>query len=132
MAFTDYPSLMKSVTTANVLGTADARGRAKAYNQYLQSVLDDVQRKTQNLTSTQRPRVLHIQSLKPLKVDGSHTLIDTWIKLAGGENAAAEIKGNMKEVSPEQVLAWQPDIIILGAHSGTLTDSPYAELFSGA
>lgn len=132
MAFTDYPLLMKSVTTtAEVLGTADALARAKAYNQYLQTTLEGVLRKTQNLSAAQRPRVLHIQSLKPLKVDGSHTLIDTWIKLAGGINVAAEIQGNMKEISPEQVLAWQPDVIILGAHSGTLADSPYAELFAG-
>jgi len=132
MAFTDYPTLMKSVTaTAETLGTADARARAKDYNHYLQTTLDAVLQKTQQLTAAQRPSVLHIQSLKPLKVDGSQTLIDTWITLAGGINAAAEIKGNMKEVSPERVLAWQPDIIILGANCGTLADSPYAQLFSG-
>lgn len=131
MAFTDYPSLMKSVTTtAEVLGTDDARARAKAYNQYLQTTIDTVQSKMHGLTAEQRPSVLHIQSLKPLKVDGSQTLIDTWIHLAGGKNAAAEIQGNMKEVSPERVLAWQPDVIILGANSGQIADSPYAALFS--
>lgn len=131
MAFTDYPSLMKSVaTTAEVLGTDDARTRAKAYNQYLQTTIDTVQSKMRGLTAEQRPSVLHIQSLKPLKVDGSQTLIDTWIHLAGGKNAAAEIQGNMKEVSPERVLAWQPDVIILGANSGQIADSPYAALFS--
>lgn len=132
MAFTDYPSLMKSVsTTAEVLGTVEARDRAKAYNHYLQTVMNGIQQQTQSLTPAQRPAVLHIQSLKPLKVDGSHTLIDTWITLAGGKNAAADIQGNMKEVSPERVLAWQPDVIILGANCGSLADSPYAELFSG-
>ncbi|MGR7271236.1 ABC transporter substrate-binding protein [Klebsiella aerogenes] len=132
MAFTDYPSLMKSiVTTADVLGTADARARAQAYNQYLQTTLDSVQSKIQTLTLAQRPSVLHIQSLKPLKVDGSHTLIDTWLTFAGGKNAATEIRGNMKEVSVEQVLAWQPDVIILGANCGSLENSPYAKLFSG-
>ncbi len=132
MAFTDYPSLMKSVTTtAEVLGTADAQARAKSYNHYLQTALDSVQRKTQGLTVAQRPTVLHIQSLRPLKVDGSHTLIDTWINLAGGQNAAVGIEGNMKEVSAERVLAWQPDVIILGANCGALADSPYADLFSG-
>ena len=131
MAFTDYPSLMKSVaTTAEVLGTDDARARAKAYNQYLQTTIDTVQSKMRGLTAEQRPSVLHIQSLKPLKVDGSQTLIDTWIHLAGGKNAAAEIQGNMKEVSPERVLAWQPDVIIFGANSGQIADSPYAALFS--
>ncbi|HGK4673468.1 TPA: ABC transporter substrate-binding protein [Kluyvera georgiana] len=132
MAFTDYPSLMKSVTTtAKALGTQTARQRAADYNQYLQSVLQNVQHKTQGLTDAQRPTVLHIQSLKPLKVDGSKTLIDTWITLAGGKNAAAGIEGNMREVSPEQILAWQPDVIILGANCGSLANSTYAGLFAG-
>lgn len=132
MAFIDYPSLMKSVsTTAQVLDTHHAYARAAAYNHYLQTAIDTVQRKTQNLTATQRPSVLHIQSLKPLKVDGSQTLIDTWITLAGGKNAAKDINGNMKEVSAESVLSWQPDVIILGAHCGDLAHSPYAKLFAG-
>jgi ABC-type Fe3+-hydroxamate transport system, periplasmic component len=131
MAFTDYPSLMKSVTTtAEVLGTDNARQRAKAYNHYLEETLSTITAKTAGLTDAQRPRVLHIQSLNPLKVDGSHTLIDTWIKLAGGQNAAKEINGNMKEVSPEMVLYWQPDVIILGAGAGDLAHSRYAQLFT--
>ncbi|MBA7801609.1 ABC transporter substrate-binding protein [Citrobacter sp. C348] len=131
MAFTDYPSMEKSVTaTAQALGTEQARTRAVAYNQYLQRVLHRVGTQTAGLTESQRPRVLHIQSLNPLKVDGSSTLIDTWITLSGGRNAAGEIVGNMKEVSPEKVLYWQPEIIILGAGCGDIASSPYAALFN--
>lgn len=88
-----------------------------------------MQAKTAELAENQRPRVLHIQSLNPLKVDGRNTLIDTWITLAGGRNAAGEVDGNMKEVSPERVLYWQPQVIILGAGCGDIASSPYAALF---
>lgn len=132
MAFTDYPSLAHSVrATAQVLGTAQAQKRAEDYIRYLEQSIAAVTTKTAALTAQQRPSVLHIQSLNPLKVDGSNTLIDTWITAAGGTNAAGSIKGNMKEVSPERVLAWQPDIIILGQGCGDLAHSRYATLFSG-
>lgn len=132
MAFTDYPSLEHSVSaTANVLGTEQAQQRAVAYNRYLEERVAAVLTKTVSLSEQQRPSVLHIPSLNPLKVDGSNTLIDTWITLAGGKNAAQTISGNMKEVSPEQVLAWQPDIIILGQGCGEISQSRYAQLFSG-
>lgn len=35
----------------------------------------------------------------------------------------------MKEVSPERVLYWQPQVIILGAGCGDIASSPYAALF---
>lgn len=131
MRFSDYPSLARAVeTTAEVIATPQARARAQAYNQYLQQVIARVGQRNAALTDAERPRVLHIQSLKPLKVDGSHTLIDTWIQLAGGRNAAQGISGNMQEISAEKVLAWQPDVIILGAGCGDLQHSAYGELFS--
>lgn len=132
MAFTDYPSLEHSLSvTAEVIGTPQAKARAAAYIQWLENTLAQVREKTAGLTAAQRPSVLHIQSLNPLKVDGSDTLIDTWIQLAGGKNAAGSVKGNMKEVSPEMVLFWQPDVIILGAGSGDIAHSRYATLFAG-
>lgn len=130
MKFNDFPSMKKSLlTTADVVGTTHARARAKAYNAYLDGQIARIKAKTAMLTDAERPRVLHIQSLHPLKVDGRNTLIDTWIRLAGGRNAASEVEGNMRETSPENVLFWQPDIIIIGAGAGTLEDSDYASLF---
>lgn len=130
MAFDDFSSMKHSLlTTAEVLGTPEAEQRAVLYNQYLDQHIAEIQAKTRKLTAAQRPKVLHIVSLHPLKVDGSGTLIDTWIRLAGGTNAAGEVKGNMKEVSPEQVLVWKPDVIIIGAGAGTLAHSDYAQLF---
>ncbi|WP_276724243.1 ABC transporter substrate-binding protein [Pantoea septica] len=132
MRFNDVASMKRSLlTTARVVGTPQAQRRALAYNRYLDAQIAAVSAQTASLSEAQRPRVLHIQSLRPLKVDGSQTLIDSWIRLAGGRNAAAEVTGNMKEVSPEQVIAWDPDVIIIGAGAGRLEASPYAALFSG-
>ena len=131
MGFDDFPSMKRSLlTTAEVVGTATARQRARMYNTYLDQQIAAIRAKTAGLTAAQRPGVLHIQYLHPLKVDGRNTLIDTWIKLAGGRNVAEKIDGNMKETSPEEVLFWQPDIIIIGAGAGTIASSDYANLFS--
>lgn len=128
--FTDFPSMKQALlTTAAVLGTPQAEKQAERYNHYLDQRIAEIQAKTSPLSNVQRPRVLHIVSLHPLKVDGSDTLIDTWIRLAGGTNVASVVKGNMKEVSPEQVLVWQPDVIIIGEGAGTLQNSDYGQLF---
>lgn len=131
MRFTDYASMKKSLlTTAEVLGTPDAMARANAYNSWLDEQIVQVGQRLANLPEAQRPRVLHISSLHPLKVDGAGTLIDQWIRAAGGRNAAASISGNMHEVSPEMILAWQPDVIILGADAGNIADSGDAPIFA--
>lgn len=131
ISFNDFPSMQKAlILTAQVLGTPEAKARAAAYNHYLDQQVTTLSARTAHLSIQQRPGVLHIQSLNPLKVDGSGTLIDSWIKLAGGRNAAGSVKGNMKEVSPELILSWQPDIIILGSGCGTLANSRYGELFA--
>ena len=131
MKFTDFDSMKHSLrTTAQVLGTPQAAKRAEDYIHYLDDHLQTIASKTESLTVQQRPRVLHIQSLNPLKVDGSDTLIDQWIRAAGGRNAADGLKGNMQSVSAEQLLAWQPDVIILAASAGDISTSAYASQFA--
>jgi iron complex transport system substrate-binding protein len=131
MKFTDFDSMKRSLrTTAQVLGTPQAAKRAEDYIHYLDNHLQTIASKMESLTVQQRPRVLHIQSLNPLKVDGSDTLIDQWIRAAGGRNAADGLKGNMQSVSAEQLLAWQPDVIILAASAGDISTSAYASQFA--
>lgn len=131
MKFTDFDSMKRSLrTTAQVLGTPQAAKRAEDYIHYLDNHLQTIASKMESLTVQQCPRVLHIQSLNPLKVDGSDTLIDQWIRAAGGRNAADGLKGNMQSVSAEQLLAWQPDVIILAASAGDISTSAYASQFA--
>lgn len=117
--FTDYDGLKKVVTiTGDALG-GSASDKAKEYNQHLTDTLAAIEGKTKALTDAQRPKVLHVTSLKPLIVDGTDTIIDAWIRATGGRNAA-DVKGNNVTVGTEQLVAWNPDVVILG--SNTLVD----------
>ena len=119
LTFTDYEGLKKVVSlTGDILGE-DAPARAKDYNSYLDRNLRTVTDATTAVPDSARPKVLHVTSFDPLIVDGTDTIIDAWIKAGGGRNAAT-VKGNGVQVGIEQVLSWNPDVVILG--STTLTD----------
>ena len=120
MAFSTLSTLKSSIqTTAKLLHTEQARVRAEAFNSYLEAQAQSVLAKTQSLSEAQRPKVLHIASLHPLKVEGRHTIIDEWISVAGGRNAASAIEGPLQSVSYEQILAWKPDVVIVAASAGS-------------
>jgi iron complex transport system substrate-binding protein len=78
-----------------------------------------LQTRLATLPEQNRPRVLHIARLAPLQVDGSNTLVDAWITAAGGRNAAT-VSGNHRPVSAEQILVWNPDIVIVDASAGAV------------
>lgn len=113
--FDNYDDMKRAVTlTADILG-GPAVERANEYNSYLTEKMSEIKNITEKIADRDKPKVLHLQSTAPLKADGRHTIIDTWISVAGGINAAAEIEGNMQSVSNEQIIKWDPDIIILDA-----------------
>lgn len=117
LIFQNFDDLKKVVTTtADVLGP-DAQARATAYNSYLDATLAAVSAKTATVPMASRPKVLHISTLDPLVIDGTDSIIDSWITAAGGRNAAT-VSGNLKPVSTEQIAQWNPDVIILGTNAG--------------
>ena len=118
--FTGGASLMRCLAvTADALNNDRARTTAARYDTYLTSTIASLRAVTDRIAPASRPRVLHIMSLSPLRVDGAGTVIDDWINIAGGRNAAVGLVGNMKPVSLEQVVAWNPDVIILGGEAGS-------------
>ena len=122
LGFQNYPDLKKMVTsTAEVLGP-QAVPQAQAYNAYLDATLATVRGATAKLPAGKRPSVLHVYSLNPLVVDGTGSIIDEWINAAGGRNAA-QVKGNVKPVSTEQVAQWNPDVVILASSAFVASDT---------
>lgn len=115
--FTDFKSLKGCINlTGDILG-ADAKKRAENYISYLDSKLNTITDITSKIPKDQKSKVLHVTSLSPITVDGKSTIINAWIEAAGGVNAASEVKGNNKEVSMEQILKWNPDVIILSSNT---------------
>jgi iron complex transport system substrate-binding protein len=98
--------------TGEVLGASEARIAAD-YVRYFDANIRQVTDITGKLDVAQRPKVLHTASAGILTVDGQGTVIDDWIRVAGGINAA-DVNGNGRPVTMEQIAAWDPDVIIVG------------------
>jgi iron complex transport system substrate-binding protein len=61
------------------------------------------------------PSILYLfTTVESLRPAGRGTYNDFYIKLVGGTNAAGAISGDEGAVDPEQVLAWDPDVILVG------------------
>lgn len=113
--YNNFSGLKKSVNlTAQVLG-GNAPQVAKKYNRLLDHNISYVQ---QRLAEThRRPTVVHFVNSNDLtKVDGRKTIVDQWIKIAGGKNAISQ-PGNQITVNNEELLKKDPDVIIVGSCS---------------
>jgi iron complex transport system substrate-binding protein len=62
-----------------------------------------------------RPRVLHVLNFDPLISAGKGTFVDDLIRLAGGRNIAEKATGKYPRFSMEEVLAQDPEVIILAS-----------------
>ena len=114
--FKTFDEMKQSIElTAQVFG-GDAPEIAKKYNAELDQVLADTRKKTDGLSDDERVSVMHGNSVYTLTIDGTDTIIDDWIKAAGGKNAVTEsTKGNAAaKFTMEQVVAWNPQVIITG------------------
>ena len=113
-SFTNHADMKKSVAImADAIG-GDAPKIAQKFNDYFDQNLQKVLSKTSKIAQNERPKVLHIAEGKNLfKVDGSNTIIDEWISVAGGTNAV-QAKGNMLEINAEEIPNLNPDVIIIG------------------
>jgi iron complex transport system substrate-binding protein len=110
-------SLAGLKTTARMTGEILGPHESQIAAEYVRYFDDNIRRVTSitgKLTASQRPRVLHTASAGILTVDGRQTVIDDWIGVAGGVNAA-DVVGNGRPVTMEQVAAWNPDVIIVGS-----------------
>jgi len=120
ITFTNFDDLKKAFKlSGSMLGDSEKQ-KADEYISYLDSKLSSIKDISSKIPADKKLSVIHIQSLDPLKIDGSNTIIDSWINVAGATNAAAkDVKGNMQQVTFEQIQSYDPDVIIIG---GTMKD----------
>lgn len=78
--------------------------------------------------AARRPKVLYFQRFETgLRPAGTGSYNDFYVRLVGGANAAQGISGASADVTFEQVLAWDPDVILLGGFDGVLPATLYAD-----
>ena len=81
----------------------------------------ELQAKTDVISEQERPRVLYFMNyLSKLRVAGGRSYNNFYIELAGGKNVANEL-GMFVEVGPEQIIAWDPEVILLNGFEAKLS-----------
>ncbi len=68
-------------------------------------------------SAAERPKVFYeLDGTDPAKpwTAGSGTFIDTFIQMAGGVNVASSLEGGWGQISQEELIVQNPDIILLG------------------
>lgn len=81
---------------------------------------DEIKKKVAGIPASEKPRVLYfLRWLSGKQVAGQGTYNDFYIDLAGGVNPAAGMP-RFPEVSEEQIIAWDPEVILLNGFESEL------------
>jgi iron complex transport system substrate-binding protein len=98
-------------TVGAVVGVPD---RAEMLARYADAVLDEVQRKTTEVPSAERPTIYVARGPKGLETAVAGSIGSEVVDLAGARNVVGKdtTPRTIVDVSPEQILAWQPDVIL--------------------
>jgi len=109
----ETPEALKQamLLTGRALG-ADALQRANVFLSDYDRVLSAIAADLENLPSDERVRVLFLGT-DPLLVASGDMYQAHLIEAAGGISASGELAGYWNEVNLEQVLLWNPDVILI-------------------
>jgi len=105
-------------TFGSVLGP-DAKARADAYNQYFDEKVDRILKVTSAIPDSERPSVYYVRGPDALTTHGKNSYTQWWVNLAGGRLVSSDITEMVPKVSMEQVISWNPDIIVMGRVNST-------------
>src|SRR5262245_9940445 len=93
----------------DVLGAPD---RGRELGRYAAQLLADVDRRVARVPAAQRPSVYYARGPKGLDTAARGSINVESLERMGARNVADKLGGGVVTVSPEQVLAWDPEIIV--------------------
>ncbi len=99
-----------------ILGCED---KAEGYIEDCEGLLNLVRRRVAAIQPDRRQRVMFFGPRGTYDVATGDMLQSTILREAGAENVANGLKGYWPSVSPEQIVAWNPDVIFLGSGWGS-------------
>lgn len=112
----DFKNIGEQKQAVTIIGKVIGREKeAGEYNRYYQDCIDRAKKITADIPAGKRARVYHA-ILEPLKTDGPSSLPAEWMEKAGVINVSAQDRNRLNDsegfVNIEQVLLWNPDVII--------------------
>lgn len=112
--------------TGEFLGRED---RAQALIDYHRTEMAAVRARTRDIPPSQRPRVLFLYN-EQLRTSGPGHYYDVWLDAAGAANVAADHPGWLN-ATMEQVLSWNPDVILISNFTDMMPDDIYNNTIKG-
>lgn len=103
---------------AEVLGS-DAQTRAVKYCKYLDDVVERVTSVTSKLADNEKPKVYYIRGPQVLTTHGKYSNTRWYVEMAGGNMVSKDLNQLIAPVDIEQVITWDPDIIVMGRLNST-------------
>jgi iron complex transport system substrate-binding protein len=88
------------------------QNQAEEFARYADSAITTIKSRIDKIPDGQRPRVYYGRGPNGLETGLGGSINVETIEFLGARNVAAERQGGMATVSMEQVLAWNPDIIV--------------------
>jgi iron complex transport system substrate-binding protein len=86
--------------------------QADAFARYAEDTIGKIKGRIDKIADAQRPRVYYARGPRGLETGLGGSINVGTIEFLGAHNVAAERQGGMAAVSMEQILAWNPDVII--------------------
>lgn len=99
----------------SVLGP-DAAYRAAQFNAYYDATLAQIRAQT---AAVEKPFRVYFSGTEALRTIGGRAYQTAMIEAAGGESVSVGLPRLWNDVTLEQVLAWNPDVILVPAYSDT-------------
>jgi iron complex transport system substrate-binding protein len=133
--YTTLNELLDAISLAgNVFGGRQSE-MAEIYKEYVNKNVGKISAVTKEIPDEKKPKILFMQvTAKEISVWGGNMLQDEIINVAGGINVAEKDFDNSKKVSYEQILQWNPDVIIIeGSEKDReiLNDAPISAVKNG-
>jgi iron complex transport system substrate-binding protein len=114
----------------DILGE-DEKERAERYCRYLDEINSKIMAITSKIPEADKPKVYYGKVTDLYSTQGNNTIMKWYTELSGGIYLPKEIKKYFAEVNREQIIAWDPDIILLGMNGafGTEKDDTNLKTF---
>lgn len=130
---TDPDSLIETIGLIGSALGGDAQAKAEELADFYKQNMAQATERTAGLEEGQIKRVYYTTGTDPLNTEGKGSIVTSWIEMAGGRNVAADagVEGMFVDVDLEDILVWDPEVIVSCAPKATelfLSDSRFADL----
>jgi iron complex transport system substrate-binding protein len=103
----------KAAATYRALGElVGRRDEAEKLARYTDDTLHTITQRVENIPTDRRPRVYYARGPRGLETALGGSINVETIEFLGARNVAGERRGGLAQVSLEQVLSWNPDVIV--------------------